>query len=264
VRSVNPGGGKVRRRQHVIAGIGVQVVLFGRHLKIGNPVRDGMGIAPVYVDRVFHSVVARVSDPLTAGHKLPLGIGSEGVAHSTMAAGDSNAMFSDRPENRVALRGCDFAHRVDGDEQRHRGHLFFVGKSVQGIRNLDVKAFSLQKLLEEQRHFFRLMPVPSTPYDQCAFSHRGLKVTGNLDSLRSSLLPLSRFAFVPQTYRPLPRRGEVWGLERPDLGAVIRLSQAVLGGFLNVGLDLRLRFRWRGDGTLRFGAELYVPARRQD
>src|SRR5688572_12179235 len=71
---------KTRGRQHFYGGIDMHVILFGRYFKIPNPFGD-RAFGWSNVDCVAGAVVARVRDPLPAGHELPFGRFAEGVAH---------------------------------------------------------------------------------------------------------------------------------------------------------------------------------------
>jgi len=101
-----PGVGNSRRGQHLHAGIDVEVILFGYDGEIMQASRDfvcGVGDA----DRVVHAVIARMGDPLAAGHELPFGIFAEAVAHTAVASGQATP-----PSRTAASTGLACSGRI--------------------------------------------------------------------------------------------------------------------------------------------------------
>ena len=75
----------------------MEVVLLGADLEVLETF-DNRGGAVADVHDVFDAVAARVADPLAACHELPFGVLPERVAHSAVAARETDAR-ANRPRH---------------------------------------------------------------------------------------------------------------------------------------------------------------------
>lgn len=154
--------GEIARRQDFVAWVGVQVILLARYFKVLEVARDLVVFANV--DVIGHAIVAWMRDPLPAGHELPVGVATEGVAHSAVASCYSDAADHCRAD-RFALFGRDLAHRPNRHDQAEVAQLVF-DESIKGVAEGHVKALLLKNLGKVSSHLFGLVPVPPAPNDQ--------------------------------------------------------------------------------------------------
>ena len=75
--------GKTSCGQHFYSWVNVQVVLLTFYLKIFNMFKERTG-ATFDIYHVLHSIIAWVSHPLPARHKLPIYVVTERVTHPAM------------------------------------------------------------------------------------------------------------------------------------------------------------------------------------
>ena len=134
LHALGPRGGlrmEHRRRQDVVGGVDVHVVLLGVHPEVREAGRDR---ALMVDDR--HLVVldaVGVGDELPADHELVVGRDPERVARAAVEAREADAAL-DGVQQRAQLRLGDLAHRPDRDDQVEP--IEPVEQDVQGIRDL--------------------------------------------------------------------------------------------------------------------------------
>lgn len=128
-----------------------------------------MGLLPgANIDRVGLAVPAGMADPLAAGDELPLGILPEGVAHPSMAAGQSHPL-AHRFGDVAGVVSGDFPHGPAGHQQIHLPQAIEIGQAVQGVGDRYGEAGFLQQARETAGGELRLVTVPATLENESLF-----------------------------------------------------------------------------------------------
>ena len=135
--------------------------------EIGQSLRDWAG-GRNDVDHVFHTVSARMADPLPAGHELPFRVVPECVAHTAMTACQSRTVCH-RAGNVLHIFVRDRPHSPAGDDQLIFHQLIRIRKTILGIVNLRLISGFLYHPRKPCRGQLGLMSVPSTLKDQYLF-----------------------------------------------------------------------------------------------
>jgi len=162
MRSVYSGQRKIAGRQDIDAWIDVEVVLFRYHFEVGQSRGDLMRIWS-HVNRIPNSIVAWMSNPLRAGHELPLSVCPKRVAHSAVTTSNPNPLLGNRDSYRLKLLRLDLAHRINRNQEALPINKLSIGKRIQRVRNCYVKPLAHQQVAEEISHFLWLMSIPSAP-----------------------------------------------------------------------------------------------------
>ena len=146
----------------------MQVILLSHHVKITDPRHQR--IIRYQPHAVLHAVIARMRHPLCARHELPQHIGAKGIAHPTMTPRKAHT-GCDRGGHVFGLILRDAAHRPDGHDQRKIGQLGGIVKTAKRVRHRDFKSRRRKIGSKLCGHFFRVMPQPTAPCDQCLLCH---------------------------------------------------------------------------------------------
>ena len=161
-----------RRGQHLVAGIGVHVVLLRLHREILQPLRDR-----ILLIRHLHLVAddaAGMVDPLTARHELVARVVPESIAHAAVPTRHVRTI-EHRLVQSLPLRTRDLAHRPDRHDQIKVAHAPLVRVDIHRVRHHHTEALRLQPRHQHIRTLFGLMPIPSAPHHQHRLANRLLR-----------------------------------------------------------------------------------------
>ena len=131
--SVETGGG-----EHMIAGIGVHVILFAVNGEIADSGEER--ILRLHDIHDIVNGVSRMRNPLSADHELVVCMFPEGVAHSAVPSSDAGSAGDgvQKPFCRFAGNG---SHGPDGNNQVIFFVEFRIGQAFHGIENIHVNIF---------------------------------------------------------------------------------------------------------------------------
>lgn len=157
-----------RCRQDLVRWIDVKVVLLRVHPEIADPRSDRI----VMIGNVHGVIddVAGMGNPLTAYRELVFGMRSKGIGHPAVPAAETGPAFPYGPQQSGRLVVLDRALRDDGHDQIGGGETIGIQEDIEIGLECHVEAMSAQDIAEQRGGLPWLMPFPTAPHDERAFS----------------------------------------------------------------------------------------------